>query len=200
MNKTVGIILILIIVVLSGVLYYQYTELNSIKTENLDLKEKVTAFETAIEIGSESAQTFYEKLNDEIKLPNGEYGYTLEQPLDSSYSIEHVQNEITIISSYLNSFRLLTEQVENTLSVAQKNVIEHLDWAIQNIGFHNRQLRINISVYELDLIIKKLDFEAAINKFRLNEVDETTVEHKEKVYLEAKVNFENYIANVGFAD
>jgi len=113
MNKTVGIMLILVIIVLSGALYYQYTELNSIKTENLDLNDKVSAFETAIEIRRESAQTFYETLNDDIELPSGDFGYTLE---------------------------------------------------------------------------------------RLNDVDEMTVERKKDVYLEAKVNFENYISNVGFAD
>lgn len=91
----------------------QYTELNSIKTENLDLNDKISSIETAIETGSESAQTFYETLNDDIELPSGDFGYTLE---------------------------------------------------------------------------------------RLNEVDEMTVERKKEVYLEAKVNFENYISNVGFAD
>lgn len=201
MKKTIiSMMLVLIIVVLGGALFYQYTELNSIKTENLELKEKVSAFEIGIEVERETAQSFYETLNEDIIIPSEEFGYTLEQLLDSNYSIEPVQEEISIISSYLSSFKMLTEEVENTLNEEKKNAIGNMDWAVQNIGFYNRQLRLNISVYELDLIIKKLDFEAAIAKFRLNEMDTMTVEQKKEAYLQAKLSFENYISNVRFSD
>lgn len=180
-----------------------------LKEENQQLKMQISQLndELAKAIGDKdinndllSQHNSIIKQNLNIKENTDGLSYFPKQEYDGSYSIDNIYFSYSYIVKYLDSFKKLTTALVNEITDELKDSIGNLDWDIQTLGFINHPQNVLVGVHEQNFIIKKLDYELAIKKFALNEINIDRLNEKKAIYLNSKEEFEEFTKNVVFAD
>jgi hypothetical protein len=136
------------------------------------------------------------KLNLEKVNPDEPVDYTLNERLSFENSLIRLKQ----VDSALDSFRKLTDASKNTMSKEELNATGNTGWEIQNLGFENWTNAIEGTLYKQEYLIKKINYDFALKKFTLKEIDEKELLNAENELKQAEKNFQDWWDSFSIAD
>jgi len=132
------------------------------------------------------------------------YGANIQQSTDKvddyRFSFSNALTGMQYIEDWLKSFRALTKLTSDRISPEEKKQVGSLGWEIQNLGFYNYVKSVEGTLRKQEYEIRKLEYELAFERSVSGKVSQAEVAEKEKRYLEAKSEMQNFLANFHIAD
>lgn len=104
------------------------------------------------------------------------------------------------IQQYLSSFKKLTKQTAGQLSAEEQQQIGNLGWEMQNLGFRNWTQTVEGALRKQNYEIQRLEYELAKERFLNEKITKNEFSAKERQFLLARQEWDQFISNAHIAD
>ena len=128
--------------------------------------------------------------------PDEDADYTFNQ----RFSVQDSLSTLNQINSALESFRKLTELSVGKIPEEKLKEIGNTGWEIQNLGFMNWGGAIKGTLYKQDYLIKKLEYELALEKAKNGKTNKDELLTAEKAFNEAEKKFQAFWNSFSIGD
>jgi|GEM_PF-4564581 len=120
--------------------------------------------------------------------------------LDEIFRLDDALYRASQISEALESFRVLTETVQDNIPQDTLDEIGNTGWLEQYLGFHNWTSTVEGALMKQEFHIKMLELELAIKQFQLGEIDRTSLDSIQIEFEAAKESFQLFLDSYYIAD
>ena len=123
-----------------------------------------------------------------------------EHTYNQRFSLPNALENLSQMSSALESFQKLTELSEKKMGKDTVAKVGNTGWEIQNMGFHNWATAVEGTLRKQAFQIEKLRFEAAESLHKAGKMDKSAFEKQKKVFQEAEKAFQDFWDAVSISD
>lgn len=128
--------------------------------------------------------------------PDEPADYTFNQ----RFSAESALRTTGYLRSIIESFRTMTRMTKDKLSAKELKEIGNTDWDIQHLGGPNHTNAVDGTILKQDYLIKKLEYELAVERSKSGKDDAAKVAAALKDYRKAEETFQTFWNKFGIAD
>jgi len=123
-----------------------------------------------------------------------------EYTYNKRFSLDEALTSLDRVRLYLESFRLLTEEAQGSISRKRLKEIGNTDWETQYPGFKNIPLCIEGTLRKQDYLIKKLLYESAKHGVKDGTVGGKALSEAKRAFEDSEKSFQTFRDNFGIAD
>ena len=116
------------------------------------------------------------------------------------FSFESSLSSLTRMKSALESFRKLTEVTKNKISKSEAETIGNTGWETQYLGFENWPNSIEGTLYKQKYLIKKLEYELAVEREKNGQVNKIQLDIAKKEFEQAEKKFQSFWDSFSIGD